>query len=40
MYELYVTYTTQTEAAIFCRISSRAVFHRAGPGQYQVWVHI
>ena len=40
MYEYHLTYTTQTEAEIFASICSRAIWHRAGPGQYEVWLHL
>ena len=40
MYEFFAEYTTQTEADIFCRICGRAICHRAGPGQYQIWLHL
>jgi len=47
MSTLHDTYTTQSQADTFCRTYNGwvsqgrfATVHRAGPGQYQVWLSI
>jgi hypothetical protein len=37
-YTFFATYTTQTEADIFCRGCYRGICRKAGPGQYQIWL--
>lgn len=41
IFELFATYTTQTEADIFVRCCPKqSQAYRVGPGQYQVWVAV